>query len=118
MATKEAAAPVGHHVQPYISEPFSAVQIVIDGGKDKVERIHAALGVLDFAAVTFIPHDHPQPVFGADGVAAHVSKSEEELCAEISTAVAPKAATGDVSAFPWQIVLPMLWSLIERWLNR
>jgi len=106
------------HVTSYIQEPFSAVQVVIDGSKDKVERIHAALGILDFAAVTFIPHDHPEPVFGA--LSKGAPKGEEELCEEIRAAVAPKATkggTGDVGAFPWAIVLPMLWSLVERWLK-
>ena len=96
------------HVSPFISDPFGAIQTVINGNKDKVERIHAALGVVDFVAVTFLPHDHP-PM-------AAVDMSEEDCCKALADCCGPKAEDGVAAAqFPWEVVLPLVLSLLKKW---
>lgn len=116
--------PVGSHVQPYINEPFGALQVVIDSSKDKVERIHAALGIIDFGAITFIPHDHDEELRFATGPADHQSKSEDDLCCELEEIIdqnrpAPKggAKGADAKAIPWSVLLPLAIALLRKWLN-
>lgn len=117
--------PVGSHVQPYINEPFSSLQVVIDSSKDKVERIHAALGILDFGAITFIPHDHDEELRFATGPADHQSKSEDDLCCEleeIANANKPVAkgkadSAESMKAIPWSVLLPLAIALLRKWLN-
>lgn len=100
------------HVSPYIDNPWQGVQTVIDGSKDKVERIHAGFGVLDYAAVTFIPHEHP--AFGA-AAKANEGKSEEQLVKELEECCKqPRASGATAAAFPWETVVPLVFALLKK----
>lgn len=112
-------APKGHHIE-HIDDPWQAVQVVIDSGKESVERVCAGADLLHFGAKNFIPHNHPE---GASKAAApaedHSGKGVDQLQEEIRTALgSQKKGAAAASAFPWQSVLPLVFALIQKLLDR
>lgn len=91
----------------YISDPFMAVKTLIDSSASKTDRIHAALGVLDYGIVNYGPLVGLQAVQG---------KSEAELCAALAEACpCPKEGVAAIDwGKVWAIVQPIALQLLQR----
>lgn len=106
------------HLTPYISDPVDAVKTIIasaKGDKEKVDGIHAGLGLADYGAVRLMDQDHP-PMQG-----------EAESCKSLSnTEIAKKLEAhccntdGSMKAIDWSsiwtTIKPLVFELLQRWL--
>lgn len=101
------------HVKPYISEPMSALMVVIDSKKCLKERIHAVVGLADYAYVEFAPDDHPEMNAVPSELASLSIKELLQKLADLVPAQSEGMQAIDWASL-WEKAKPIIWLVIQR----
>lgn len=110
------------HLTPYITDIFGSIQTVVaaaKGQKEKIDGIHAGLGIADYAAITLLDNDKPA-MNSMDCSAwsdAAIAAKLEECCPCVKEGSGVGAIDwSKVFSDVWGEVKPMVWQLLQRWL--
>jgi hypothetical protein len=86
--------------------------------------VHCALTVATFGVSVALPHEPDGPIFAKKSGKAKPPTTDKAMGKALEEAFAPKSAAAAAPAgdlwdwIPWDILLPMLLSLIERFLRK
>lgn len=111
------------HIIPFLtsqgSDPFTAIMVVIDSGKDKAERFHAATGVINYAGLLILDPAASEKKHNlaacSKKVGEYAMMSHADLCSAIKAAT--EDGTGqqlDATKIPWATIIQMVLAIVQQ----